>query len=107
VALDVLDGRSPAIRLFKVAAKAASKRDVCAGLVTRDRELEFSIWAFCGSRPNVEGDLRVRAGEKKSLSIFLGELPPFGERSLGVSARRDEIGIIFLAPKESHYGSRF
>jgi hypothetical protein len=49
----------------------------------------------------------VRAGEKKSLSIFLGELPPFGERSLGVSARRDEIGIIFLAPKESHYGSRF
>jgi hypothetical protein len=107
VALDVLHGRGPAIRLFKVAAEAASKRDVCAGLVTGDRELEFSIWAFCRSRPNVEGDLRVWAGKKKSLSILLGELPPFGERALGISARRNEIGMLLLAPKESHCGSRF
>jgi hypothetical protein len=47
----------------------------------------------------------MRAGKEESLPILLSELPSFGERALGISSRRDEIGIVVLTPKESHSGS--
>jgi hypothetical protein len=104
MALDVPHGRSPGIRRFEVTPKPTSKRGERVGLVTRDCELELSIWTFRCSGPNVERDLRMRPDEEEPLSVLLSEAPPLRERALGIGSCCDEVGIVVLPAKEAHDG---
>jgi hypothetical protein len=104
MALDVPHGRSPGIRRFEVTPKPTGKRGERVGLVTRDCELELSIWTFRCSGPNVERYLRMRPDEEEPLSVLLSEAPPLGERALGTGSCCDEVGIVVLPAKEAHDG---
>jgi hypothetical protein len=102
VPFDELRWRRPAVRRLEIPAKSSSKSKIRAGFVTRDRELELSVRSLGGGRPHVECDLRLGADEEKSLTILLGELPPFRKHTLGVRTCGDEIRIVVTAAEQAH-----